>query len=78
MTKNITMTVDEDLLKKTKKIAIDKNTTITAMIRKHLEYISAQEEIRKKFVISELRSIFENSNAVIGKKKWAREDLHER
>lgn len=78
MTKNLTLAIDEELLKKAKKAAIDKNTTITALIRKHLEYISQQQEHKKQSVINELRSIYHKSKAKIGPKKWTREELHER
>lgn len=78
MNKNITMSIDQDLLKKAKKIAVDKNTTVTGLIRSYLNILVDHEEKNKNEIISELNNIFDHSKAVIGNKKWNREDLHER
>ena len=78
MTKNVTMAINEDLLKKARKIAIEKNTTLTALIRKHLESLVEQEEQNRARIVSELVELLDHSNAVIGRKTWNREDLHER
>jgi hypothetical protein len=78
MTKNVTMAINEDLLKKARKIAIEKNTTLTALIRKHLESLVEQEEQNRARIVSELVELIDHSNAVIGRKTWNREDLHER
>jgi hypothetical protein len=34
---NITLSVDEQIVKKVRKIAIDQNTTLTAMVREYLQ-----------------------------------------
>ena len=78
MNKNITMAIDQDLLKKAKKIAVDKNTTISGLIRLYLNNLVEQEEKNKNEIISELNQIFNHSKAVIGNKNWNREELHER
>ena len=78
MNKNITMAIDQDLLEKVKKIAVDKNTTISGLIRLYLNNLVEQEEKNKNEIISELNQIFNHSKAVIGNKNWNREDLHER
>ena len=78
MVKNITMSIDENLLKKARKAAIDKNTTLTGMIRKYLEQLSETEESKKLQIISELKSIYSNSKAEVGRKNWKREDLYVR
>ena len=78
MNKNITMAIDQDLLEKVKKIAVDKNTTISGLIRLYLNNLVEQEEKNKNEIISELNKIFNHSKAVIGNKNWNREDLHER
>ena len=78
MNKNITMAIDQDLLKKARKIAVDKNTTVSGLIRSYLNNLVEQEEKNKDEIISELTNIFDHSKAVIGNKNWNREDLHER
>ena len=78
MTKNVTMAIDEDLLKKARKIAVDKNTTVTGLFRTFLHHLVEQEEKSKEEIIAELRDIFDRSQAVIGEKTWVREDIYER
>jgi hypothetical protein len=78
LTKNVTMAMDEDLLKKARKIAVDKNTTMSGLIRAYLINLVEQEEKSKKEIISELTAILDHSHAVIGKKNWNRKDLYER
>lgn len=78
MTRNLTMAIDEDLLKKSRKIAIDKNTTVTGLIRNYLNHLVEQEEKSKNEIIYELAELLDRSQAVIGEKTWVREDLYER
>jgi len=78
MTKNVTMAVDDDLLKKARKIAVDKNTTLSGLFRDYLAGLVEQEEKSMDEIITELKGLFERSEAVTGEKKWNRDDLHER
>jgi hypothetical protein len=78
LTKNLTLAIDEDLLKKARKIAIDRNTTVTGLIRKYLLHLVNQQDINKIEVVSELESIFNQSQAVIGDITWSRDDLYAR
>ena len=77
VTKNITMAIEEDLLKKARKIAIDKNTTLNGMIRAYLNNLVEQEEHSKKEIIAELKKLFDKSQAVVGEKTWTRDDLYD-
>jgi hypothetical protein len=78
MTRNVTLAIDADLLKKARKIAVEKDTTVTGLIRGYLETLIEKEGISKKETIHELVKLFDHSNARVGKKNWNREDLHER
>jgi hypothetical protein len=78
MTRNITMAIEETLLKKARKIAVEKDTTVTGLIRKYLETLVHREEGVKKETISELAGLLDRSKAEVGEKTWSREDLHER
>ncbi len=75
---NITMKIDDKLLKKARKIAIDKETTLTGMIRHYLERLVEREEMSKTTVIAELEEAFSTRGVKIGKRRWSREELHER
>jgi Family of unknown function (DUF6364) len=75
---NITLSVDDDTIKKVRKIAIDKNTTLTAMVRDYLTSVAARDTQEKNEAIKKLRKSFKKFSRDIGQRKWSREDLHER
>ena len=78
MNKNITMSMNIELLKKAKKIAIDKNTTISSLIRNFLQQLVEREELQRNQAAAELESLFNAAGAQVGIKNWSRDNLHER
>jgi len=72
------MAIDEKLLKKARKIASDKNTSVNNLIRKYLEWLVSKENMKKEDVVSELETLFNNSGMKIGDKNWSRDQLYER
>ncbi len=75
---NITMSIDAELLKRARKIAIEKDTSLTGLIRSYLQELVQKEEVLKVTATSELESLFASSEAVVGKKTWSRDELHAR
>lgn len=75
---NITLSVDDDIVKKVRKIAIDKNTTLTAMIREFLVSVTARDAQLKNEAVRKLNKSFKTLSRDMGQRKWSREDLHER
>jgi hypothetical protein len=75
---NVTISIDDDLLKKAKKIAIDRETSFNGLIRGYVEELVLKEEKRRQLQIEELDLIFSTSTAVVGEKYWSRDDLHDR
>jgi len=75
---NITFSVEDKIIKKARKIAIDKNTTLTAMLRNYLKSVVERESISKKTAINELNHTFENMSTNMGKRSWTRDELYER
>jgi len=75
---NITLSVDAEIIKKVRKIAIDKNTTLTAMVRQYLTSVAALDAQEKNEAVKKLRRTFTKSSSDMGRKKWTRENLHER
>ena len=45
---NITLSVDETIIKKVRKIANEKNTSLTAMVREYLEQMAARDGAEKQ------------------------------
>jgi hypothetical protein len=83
--RNLTLTVDEDVLREARKIALDRNTSVNAMIR---EYLAGLVERRseatpmltdeQKTALEELKEMFLTTRYELGPITWTRDDLHER
>lgn len=75
---NITLRVDDDIIKKIRKIAIDKNTTLTQMIRDYLYSVAKVNDIEQDIAIKELDALFIAFSRDMGPRTWKREELYER
>ena len=75
---NLTLSIDSDLLKKSRKIAIDKDTSVNALVREFLEALVCREIIATDDVIIQLKDLYEKTSVQIDKIRWTREELHER
>ena len=75
---NLTLAIDETVLKKARKAAIDRDTTVTALVRDFLTRISASREQATETCAEELARAFTRNTVAIGRRTWTREDLHER
>ena len=75
---NITMTIDNAVIKKVKKIAIEKNTTLTGLVRDYLTGIAKREDQRTEEIISRLSEIMNTSDIEVDEITWKRDELHER
>ena len=75
---NITLTVDEEIIKKVRKYAIDRNTTMTALVRDYLKSVADMDEISKDIAVNRLKESFTRYGRNMGEKRWKREDLYDR
>jgi len=77
---NVTLSLDDDLVKKVKKIAVDRDTTLTGMVRDYLRSVAEEDEKtgRKSKELGALERSFEAVRAPIGKRTWTRASLYER
>jgi hypothetical protein len=75
---NITLSVKDEIIKKVRKIAIDKNTTLTAMVRDFLTSMATRDAQEKNAAIKKLQESFKTISRDMGQQKWTREALHER
>ena len=74
---NVTLKVDDEILKKARELAGRQNTSINAIVRQTLEDLVTKDRSRKA-ALEGLESLWKNTEAKIGKKNWTREELHER
>jgi hypothetical protein len=77
---NITLSLDDQLVKEVRKIAVDRDTTLTGLIRSHLEGLAGEEAAteRKRREREALERSFETLEFRVGERTWTRADLPER
>ncbi|MGO9227862.1 MAG: DUF6364 family protein [Bryobacteraceae bacterium] len=77
---NITLTLEDDLVKKVRKIAAERETTLTGMVREYLEKTAAVEAAsgRKRRERAALERSFKTLKFHIGERTWKRSDLYVR
>ncbi len=75
---NVTISIDDDVLKRAKKIAIDRDTSFNGLVREYIESLVAREQRRRELRIEELDRLLEESTAIVGPVTWTGDELHER
>jgi hypothetical protein len=75
---NITLSVDDEIVKKVRKIAIDQNTTLTAMVRDFLRTVAERGAPETERAVRKLEATFAKYSRDMGSRAWRREELHER
>ena len=75
--KNITLSVDENVLAVVRRHAAEHNSTVNGLVREFLTRIAAHEDLAKR-ARSRLRQLSKQSQGQLGRKTWTREDLHAR
>ena len=75
--KNVTIALDDSLLREARRIAADRSTSLNAMIRDFLEELS-QRESRAVKARRRIVELCRESQARVGPRTWSRDDLHER
>ena len=72
---NITLKVDEEVVKKVRKIAIDKNTTLTALVRDYLTSVANSDVATRE---EHMKDSFRSLSRDMGPREWTREGLYAR
>lgn len=77
MSRNLTLTIDEDLLLAARKLALDKNTSVNAMVRDYLADITTQAQKRAE-ARATLEQFFQERRGRVGEITWTRDELYDR
>lgn len=77
MTKNITLSVEESVLKEARRIAVEQDTTVNGLVRRYLEELGGEKRKRAK-ARRDLLKLLPKMKAKVGRITWSREDLHAR
>ena len=77
---NVTLSLEDELVRTARKIAAERDTTLTALIRGYLRQLAADEAAsgRQRRERTALERSFEQFQFPVGERKWKRQDLHER
>ena len=75
---NITLNIDEEIVKKVRKIAIDKDTTLTAMVRDYLTWVAKGDAAEHEKSVALLNESFEKLSRDMGPRNWSRKDIYVR
>ncbi len=75
--KNITLSVDEAILDKVRRIAADQKTTVNALVREYLTSVALRED-RWAEAVRQMEALAAKSTMVVGSRDWSRDDIHER
>lgn len=75
--KNVTIALDESLIRAVRRIAAERSTTLNAMIRGFLEELTEREseavKARRRIV-----ELCRQTHAEVGPRTWSRDELHGR
>ena len=74
---NVTITLDDNLLKRAKRVALERDISLTELIRLRLREEVEKEEGARDLAALELTSLWGQGLAV-GPRTWSRDDLHDR
>ncbi len=77
MSKNLTLTIDEELLRSARKLALDRNTSVNSMVRDYLVKLVAEAGTRQA-ARADLAQLFQEKPYIMGENTWTRSELHER
>ncbi len=75
--KNITLSIEEEVLTVVRRYAAERNRTVNSLVRDFLRQIASQED-RVKKARQKIRELSARSPARLGSKNWRREYLYER
>jgi hypothetical protein len=77
---NLTISVDEDVLKRARLRALEENSSVNAVLGKYLEEYAQTDELRRRReeALKSLLELADRCQAGRGGKTWTRDELHER
>jgi plasmid stability protein len=75
---NLTLTIDDELLKRARIRALEQDTSVNALVREYLERLAGQAKGQE--AVSTLLELAERSAAGSGSegRRWTRDELYER
>ena len=75
---NLTLSMDAQLLNDARAVALERDQSLTEMIRSYLKDVVNGWHLGRKAKARQLKEMFDRNPVYVGKRDWAREDLYER
>jgi biotin-(acetyl-CoA carboxylase) ligase len=75
---NLTLTLDSELLRSARKLALDRETSVNQLVREYLAQLVEQSEEPHKKAAAEFRKAARASTARIGDATWTRDEIYDR
>ena len=77
---NLTISVDEDVLKRARIRALQENSSVNAILAKYLEAYAQVDDLRRRrqAALTALLELAEKCQASRDGRRWTRDELHER
>ena len=78
---NVTLDIDDEIVKRVEKIAADKNTTLAAMVCDYLASVADDappDEVVGKEAADKFRESVRRLSRPMGPRNWTRDDLYDR
>ena len=74
---NLTITVDDEVLKRARVRATEQGTSVNAVLRDYLEQYAGTRSAQEQ-ALSNLLALSGRARSRRGRRTWSRDDLHER
>jgi hypothetical protein len=74
---NLTIVVDDEVLRRARIRALERGTSVNALLREYLEAFSGRRSARAR-AVDGLLDIAARSRSGRGSRTWTRDELHER
>lgn len=74
---NLTVTVDDEVLKRARLRATEQGTSVNAVVRDYLEQYAGTRSAQEQ-ALTKLLALSEQVRSKRGRRKWTRDELHER
>ena len=75
---NLTLSIDEDLLKSARKAALEMNTSVNSLVREYLQTVVEKQKNEKSMFLDEWMSLMDKNDINMSEISWNRDELHER
>ena len=75
--KNLTLTIEEELLRDARRIALDRDTSVNELVRNYLGHLVRQREPGKATAAA-LKEFWRTHSVTAGKRSWTRDELYDR